>query len=81
MYKMDNFVVIQLIFMCLQPKDEEGENKDPHLHPPPLQKQFLISPPASPPVGWEQTHEAEPIINYDLISAVANLAPGKEYIP
>jgi hypothetical protein len=69
-----------LFYFLSQPKDEEDENKDPHLHPPPLEKQFLISPPASPPVGWEQTHEAEPIINYDLISAVANLTPGKDVL-
>ncbi|EDO44719.1 predicted protein, partial [Nematostella vectensis] len=49
------------------------------LQPPPLTKQFLISPPASPPVGWEQTHEASPIINYDLLSAVASLDTSKPY--
>lgn len=44
---------------------------------PKLTKQFLISPPASPPVGWEPVHEGSPIIDVQLISAIANLMPGK----
>lgn len=39
---------------------------------PPLEKQFLISPPASPPVGWEQCHEMAPVVcNFDLMSRLA----------
>ena len=49
-----------------------------YLKPPPLEKQFLISPPASPPVGWEPQPEATPLINIELLAALSKLAPGKE---
>jgi len=49
------------------------------LKPPPLEKQFLISPPASPPVGWEPVNEATPLINFELLAALSNLAPGQAH--
>lgn len=54
----------------------ELDIEDQHLHPPALTKQFLISPPASPPVGWAPREENEPLVNYDLLAAIANLTPG-----
>ncbi|CAL1296530.1 unnamed protein product [Larinioides sclopetarius] len=55
---------------------QEGETSDAYLQPPSPVRQFLISPPASPPVGWEPVGEAQPCINYDLLTAIAKLQPG-----
>ena len=50
-----------------------------YLKPPALTKQFLISPPASPPAGWCPREEGEPLVNHDLLAALANLTPGESH--
>ncbi|XP_014216164.1 protein sarah [Copidosoma floridanum] len=53
--------------------------EDQFLQPPAPHKQFLISPPASPPLGWEPREENEPLVNHDLLAAIANLTPGESH--
>lgn len=50
-----------------------------YLKPPAPFRQFLISPPASPPAGWEPRAEGEPLVNHDLLAALANLTPGEAH--
>jgi len=67
--------VINVYFIRVRVNDPD----DVFLAPPPLEKQFLISPPCSPPVGWEQPKEDQPVVDYDLLAAMAQLAPGEDH--
>ncbi|KAI0078978.1 Calcipressin, partial [Panus rudis PR-1116 ss-1] len=54
---------------------------DNHLRPPALEKNFLISPPGSPPVGWEQIREEPPNstpLAADLAAALRKLQLQRE---
>lgn len=58
----------------------EEPAEDNLLKLPPLEKQFMISPPASPPVGWEQSAEMAPVIcNFDLMSRLAAFSVEDSY--
>ena len=57
-----------------------SQQQNASLTVPPLDKNFLISPPGSPPVGWEQIKEDPPnteTLAGDLMQALQNLALGQ----
>jgi hypothetical protein len=56
--------------------DDSSVPEANYLRPPPLEKNFLISPPGSPPVGWEPVKEDPPNptpLADDLIAALEKL--------
>ncbi|KZO92399.1 Calcipressin [Calocera viscosa TUFC12733] len=51
------------------------------LHPPEIEHNYLISPPGSPPVGWEQVREEPPnqdTLAHDLVRALEQLKIERE---
>jgi hypothetical protein len=59
--------------------------RDNHLAPPENDKAFLISPPGSPPLGWEQLTENPPVLSLEppamdhhtsLLRALSSKLPG-----
>lgn len=85
-FKSRNIVlrVYRADFNPLKPRGENGTSWIPqssYLQPPPVEKNFLISPPGSPPIGWEQIREdppnSTPLAN-DLIVALKKLKTHEE---
>lgn len=54
-----------------------NKHSNTSLKPPTPEKQFLLSPPPSPPLGWKQIEECQPIFNHELMTALSNLRPGE----
>ena len=55
-----------------------------HKKPPKLEKQFLISPPASPPEGWQPIKEdgpssEQPGLHFELVARLAALNGGQSH--
>ena len=67
-YRSDNNPILS--------SDWPRTSDDHLLHPPAIEKNFLISPPGSPPIGWEPVREeppnAAPLAD-DLIAALRKL--------
>ena len=77
-FKHDNINPSSFVFF-LQIPHLANISQSSTLQPPPPVKQFLISPPVSPPVNWKPITEASPVINHDLLAAVAQLEPDEPY--
>ena len=65
-------------------KSEGNLNDDRFLKPPKAEKQFLISPPASPPEGWKPFQEdgpckEQPGLHFELVARLAALAEGQSH--
>jgi len=67
------------IMNCFFGQPPINRNTQQFLQIPPPVRQFLISPPASPPVGWAPANESGPVVNFDLLAAIASLGPGEKH--
>ncbi|CAF0951500.1 unnamed protein product [Brachionus calyciflorus] len=76
-FELDDYLFLNDKLRIFLTKPITLKNSRPFLELPKNDKTFLISPPSSPPVGWEQTHEDPPIINYDLLAALSKLNPNE----
>eukprot|EP00730_Choanoeca_flexa_P019984 TRINITY_DN9770_c0_g1_i2.p1 TRINITY_DN9770_c0_g1~~TRINITY_DN9770_c0_g1_i2.p1 ORF type:complete len:223 (+),score=24.13 TRINITY_DN9770_c0_g1_i2:61-729(+) len=51
-----------------------------HLQVPEQPRQFLISPPASPPVGWEPVEEDPPVVDHALVDRLMSMQPNTPHV-
>lgn len=76
--KMRQYKLGNSIFRCYMAQIIKPDTMNTkHLILPKMTRQFLISPPASPPENWQPISEDPPVIDVQLISALANLVPGQ----
>ena len=71
--ELDGKTVLDDLVLSVDFKERYKKLGGDYLLVPKTQKLFLLSPPASPPVGWKQKEEPIPVVNYDLLSAVASM--------
>ena len=74
-----SFMDLEMKIFFAQSSMSEEATTSTSLVPPAPEKQFLISPPASPPVGWEPIEENKPAFNFDLVSTLVEMAPGQAH--
>jgi hypothetical protein len=72
---LKGIILLSEFFQVLTPSGDDGG----YLHVPPVKRQWLISPPCSPPADWEQPVEKTPSVDLQLLAAMAQLAPGKSF--
>jgi len=86
LYEFDNAKL--RVFLTNHVHSDEQLNDDDTgrdlLKPPKLEKQFLISPPASPPEGWAPIREdgpcrEQPGLHFELVARLAALAEGQSH--
>lgn len=74
---MDNKQIMDSSIRVYYGKNTPVEPVDQHLQAPESKKLFFISPPPSPPMGWEQTTESAPnavVVAEDLAHALSKLS-------
>lgn len=78
-YELDGFAFGNETLRVFFAEPIKLKNTSSSLKPPENSKAFLISPPASPPVGWESAFEDPPVVNLNLIAALSKLSPSKNF--
>lgn len=71
--ELDGKTVLDDFELSVDFKERSKKLGGDYLLVPKTQRLFLLSPPASPPVGWTQKEEPIPVVNSDLLSAVASM--------
>lgn len=70
---LHNYRLFDTIIKCYQAPMLTNHTNAQYLELPERTNLFLLSPPCSPPVGWEGQPEREPTVNHELLAAIERL--------